>query len=1094
MVWGLSAVAAPLAGADPLPPGAVAITMTSSPALSPDGATLVFEWQDDLWATSSNGGLAKRLTRHPARDAYPCFSPDGKTLYFSSGRAGGLKLFSMPAEGGTATQLTFHSEGAILESITPDGKTAIVRGPRDLDDVKPERLIAIDLTKDAPERLLFDVPAQWARVSPDGGKLLFTVDGDSPYRKGYHGSRATSVWSYEFGSGKFQSHGKSEIEDRYPLWKPDGSGFFHVSERDGTFNLWSRDTATGKDEQLTRFKDDGLMFPTVSADGKTFVFRRGFDLWRWSPGNEPRALTVYAVEDMPDLEHETRKVAGTTDADFSPSGLEIAFSAEGELWAMDTVLKEPHRLTDTPAWEGDPNFSKDGAWLYFRKDDGIDSNYFRMRRNKTADFWWRASGLEEQKVTKGKEPKTKLSISPDGKMLAYISGRGLLCTANADGGGEKVIYKDGNTGLFDWSPDSRWLVFDAEDENFNRDIFIAPVDGSKPAYDLSRHPDTEGSPKWSPDGRMIAFTGRRLANKTGLFYVHLRLDDEAKSPRDKKTKEAESAMKDDPLYKVSQPAEAPGEPEPAAEPAKKEATPKKPAAKTIEPVRIDFDELSERIHKLDTGTVEPTQILWTQDSKAVLYLNADTKIKGLHRIEVGETSKPELFDSNRGTPIRTDDKEGLFWIVDNTPAVLRKGKLTTYAIDTRFESKRSDRQRVYFRQIWRTLRDWFYDGRMNGRDWEAMRVKYEEAAATATDSRAFDRVVAMLLGELNASHLSFLSNPWPKPWTDDAAEFHTTRHVGIRFDHGTGSGPLKVGSVIPESPAALCEPPVKAGETVVSVDGQPVDANTPDTRFLNGRMDRDITFTLLGADGKNRDVTLRAIPWTRVRELAGDAIVKERRRRVEEGSGNKLGYIHISKMQWDQFEEFERQIHAAGHGKDGLVIDVRDNPGGFTTDHLLTILCQPRHATTIGRDGAPGYPQDRMVYASWNKPIVVLCNQQSFSNAEVFSHAIKTLKRGPLVGTATAGGVISTGTVPVLDAGSLRLPFRGWFIPDGDQDMELNGAAPDYPVEETPADQAAGKDPQLSKAIEVLTDTLRKSAATAKPFEPHYRYKPEAGR
>lgn len=1091
MIWGLSAVATPLAAAaETLPPGAVAITMTSSPALSPDGSTVVFEWQDDLWSVASSGGMAKRLTRHPSRDAYPCFSPDGKTLYFSSGRAGGLKLFSMPSAGGPATQLTFHSEGAILETITPDGKTAIVRGPRDLDDVKPERLIAVDLTKDAPERVLFDVPAQWARVSPDGTKLLFTVDGDSPYRKGYHGSRASSIWSYNLSGGVIEKQAKSEIEDRYPLWRRDGSGFFHVAETDGTFNLWSHDSKSGKDEQLTHFKDDGLMFPAVSQDGKTFVFRRGFDLWRWSPGGEPQTLPVYAIEDMPDLDHETRKVAGATDADFSPSGLEIAFAAEGELWAMDTVLKEPHRLTETAAWESDPAFSKDGGWLYFRKDDGLDSNYFRMKRKKSADFWWRASGLEEQQVTKGKEPKTKLSISPDGKSIAYLAGRSLLCIANADGSGERVLYKDGTTGSFDWAPDSHWLAFDAEDANFNRDVFVVPIDGSKPAYNLSRHPDNEGSPKWSPDGREIAFTGRRLGNKTGLFFVNLRLEDEAKSPRDKKTKEAESAMKDDPLYKSAAPAEEPADPEQVPETPKKDAPAKKPAPKAPEPVRIDFDELSERIHKLDTGSVEPTQIIWSHDSKAVFYSNADTKIKGLHRIEVGDGTKPELFDSNRGTPIRTDDKDGLFWIVDNAPAVLRKGKLTTYAIDTRFESNRSDRQRIYFRQIWRTLRDWFYDARMNGRDWEAMRVKYEDTAAAATDSRAFDRVVAMLLGELNASHLSFLSTAWPKPWVDDTAEFHSTRHVGIRFDHGNGSGPLKVGSVIPDSPAALCAPPVKAGETVISVSGQPVDATVPDTRFMNGRMDREVTLTLQGMDGKQRDVTLKAIPWTRVRQLAGDAIVKERRRRVEEASEGRLGYIHISKMQWDEFEEFEREIHAAGHGKDGLIIDVRDNPGGFTTDHLLTILCQPHHATTIGRDGAAGYPQDRMVYASWNKPIAVICNQQSFSNAEVFSHAIKTLKRGPLIGTATAGGVISTGTVPVLDAGSLRLPFRGWFIPDGDQDMELNGAAPDYPIDETPADQATGKDPQLSKAVEVLTGNLKKAAATSKPFEPHYRYQP----
>ena len=132
-------------------------------------------------------------------------------------------------------------------------------------------------------------------------------------------------------------------------------------------------------------------------------------------------------------------------------------------------------------------------------------------------------------------------------------------------------------------------------------------------------------------------------------------------------------------------------------------------------------------------------------------------------------------------------------------------------------------------------------------------------------------------------------------------------------------------------------------------------------------------------------------------------------------------------MDMPSFHKFEEELYAAGAGKDGLVIDVRENGGGSTTDHLLTALTQPVHAITVPRGGGPGYPQDRKVYATWNKPIVVLCNQNSFSNAEIFSHAIKTLKRGQLVGVPTAGGVISTGGVPIMDVGTLRLPFRGWF-------------------------------------------------------------------
>ena len=193
---------------------------------------------------------------------------------------------------------------------------------------------------------------------------------------------------------------------------------------------------------------------------------------------------------------------------------------------------------------------------------------------------------------------------------------------------------------------------------------------------------------------------------------------------------------------------------------------------------------------------------------------------------------------------------------------------------------------------------------------------------------------------------------------------------------------------------------------------------------------------------------------------------------MNEISGGKLGYVSVARMMWNEFQKFEREIYAQGVGKDGLIIDVRNNGGGFTADHLLTVLIAPHHAQTVPRGGGPGYPGDRRVYASWDKPIVVLCNQNSFSNAEIFSHAIKNLGRGKLVGVPTAGGVISTGSKSIMDIGSIRMPFRGWFLPDG-EDMERNGAVPHHVVWPLPGELSAGKDRQLEKAIEVLSGECR---------------------
>jgi tricorn protease len=186
-------------------------------------------------------------------------------------------------------------------------------------------------------------------------------------------------------------------------------------------------------------------------------------------------------------------------------------------------------------------------------------------------------------------------------------------------------------------------------------------------------------------------------------------------------------------------------------------------------------------------------------------------------------------------------------------------------------------------------------------------------------------------------------------------------------------------------------------------------------------------------------------------------------------------------MNFVSFYKFEEELYSAGAGKDGLIIDVRHNGGGSTTDHLLTVLTQPVHAITVPRGGGPGYPHDRRVYATWSKPILVLCNQNSFSNAEIFCHAIKTLGRGKLVGVPTAGGVISTGATAILDVGTLRLPGRGWFLTGDGEDMELNGAVPDHIVWPQPGDFARGIDAQLDKAVAVLKEDVKEAKQRPHP-------------
>ncbi|MBB5350617.1 tricorn protease [Haloferula luteola] len=1062
------------------------IIMTSWPCVSPDGRKVAFEWRDDIWSCSIDGGRATRITAHPARDSYPRFSPDGKTLYFCSTRSGTLQLYSMPVEGGPATQHSFHSEGGTLETISPDGNTALIRGERDEPGFRPQRLIQVDLRRNAPETYLFNTKGNSASWLADGSAVIFCREGEQLYRKGYRGPRASSIWRYDFSTADFTPLVKEEWEARSPLPWPDGNGFYYVSEQDGTFNLWSRKMDGSEDHQLTHFKDDGVMLPALSGDGSTLVFRRGFDLWKFFPqsGDEPVKLNLWQAEDLPDTTKEMREIDGTVDADFSSSGLEIVFRAEGELWTMDTVLREPNRITRTDAREDDAVFSQDSQYIYYAKDDGLECQIWRMKRRHPDEFWWQTESFENEQLTFTPAPKSRFSLSPDGQKLAYVEGSGDLMIADADGKNPQILFECWNAPTFDWSPDGEWIVFAAQDQNFNRDIYIVPSDGSRKPFNVSRHPDFEGSPRWSPDGTRIAFTGRRLNNEMGLFYVNLRLDEAVRSTRDLREIEAEAAMRDDPTYQDD--SESEEEPPPSGElqddPTPIPSPPKKKKRKRIP---IDFDGLSERVVRLNTRGIEPKRVMWSGDSESILFQSENSSNDTLYQIEPRPGAKMESIADERGLPIRSEKDGTLYWIVDQSPAVLKKGRLKKYSIDARLLRDRIAHQRLCFRLVWRTLRDRFYDPEMNGLDWNRMLAKYETVAAEAPDSRTFDRVVGMLLGELNASHLTFISEEWPKAWQVDGSEFQQTRHLGIRFQrHGAGD-PLTVASVIAGSPAASCQPPVKPGDTIVRINGMRVDSSMPVYRFMNGRMDRRIELVVRDAEQKEHSHSLEPISYEKATLLAEAEVITQNRDEVDQLSDGKLGYIHIARMFWDDFDQFEREIYAAGHGKSGLIIDIRDNGGGFTTDHLLTVLCQPRHAVTIPRDGGPGYPQDRKVYASWHKPLVVLCNQNSYSNAEIFAHAIKTLGRGKLVGVPTAGGVISATRDRILDAGTLRVPFRGWFLPDTGEDMEMNGAVPDYIVWPDPTDQIAGVDKQLEKAVGVLLEDVK--TAVEKPFTPHYR-------
>jgi tricorn protease len=1094
-----------------------AIRLAANPGLSPDGATLAFDWNGDIWSVPITGGTARQLTQHPGRDREPRYSPDGKEIAFTSDRDGNPQLYVIPATGGVPKQLTFHSGGYALQEWAPDGKSLLVQATRDHFWRHAERLFLIARGERTAEHLLFDDYGSSGTLSPDGKRLLFTREGEAWWRKGYKGSQASQVWLYDLDRKSFTKVLGSETGCRWPMWRPDGKAFFYVGAQSGTGNLWEYDLDLSTSRQLTRFEGDPVVFPCIARDGSAIVFRQLFDFYRYHPAGKdaPKKIEIFHEGDRVTERRERRVLQTASQVAFTGDGLEVAFTAGGDLWIMDTELREPRQVTTSAEEERFPVFAPDGESILFVSDAGGKNDLWKAERSDPKKYWWQNKTFKVQRLTDTGDVRSGVKFSPDGTQVAFIRGRGDLWVTGTDGKGGKRLLQSFDAPDFDWSPDGKWVVYAQNDNDFNRDIWLVPADGSARPYNLSRHPYNERNPVWSPDGKVIAFTGQRPSGResTNISFVWLRAEDDERSLRDRSLEKALDKMNKgrNPVAKKF------GAGAEGAE-GKGVAGKKAPVA----PVVIDFDRLHERVRRVSLGSGTVGQLFWSPDSKKLAFTGTVDGKSGTFTIDVQEDAMPKQLSPASGTQARwLRQGNQIVWLAGGVPSSLPatggggaaptgaptglagRGRFgappaatptTTTAADAgggggtayRFQALQEvdvpKKNAAVFDLCWRTMRDNWYDDRLGNKDWEGVRRKYTDMAAQAPDMETLTTVIQQMLGELNGSHLGFTPSlgggggpalgPRRRvgaPAALGGATFaEVTAHLGVRFQPDFAGPGLKVRDVIPGGPADHKKSRIAAGEVVVSIDGVAVNPKLDLTTILNGPLNRDVQLKVRDAAGQERDVTLRPTAYAVVRTLLYEKWVRDNRKAVEDASKGALGYLHISAMSMPSFNRFEEELYSQGAGKDGLVIDVRENGGGSTTDHLLTSLTQPTHAITVPRGGGPGYPQDRRVYATWNKPIVVLCNQFSFSNAEIFSHAIKTLKRGQVVGVPTAGGVISTGAAPIMDIGMLRLPTRGWFLIGDGQDMELNGAVPHHIVWPQPGEMPQGRDVQLARAVEVL--------------------------
>lgn len=1165
-------------------------------ALSPDGKSLAFTWAGDIWSAASEGGVAKRLTVHPAEDADACWSPDGHLLAFSSNRNGADNVYSMTAEGGSVTRVTFGDRPETPSGWSPDGEMIYYHARKDGEVPFEPRMYRVPAAGGQAWRML-ECVGSCARVSPNGKHMVFTR-GWSPFaRTGYRGPANHDAWTYEFATGRFSQLTNFKGSDLYPVWSADSAGVYVLSDRPGravdgawtdaraVHNVWFVPLDGGEARQVTFASGERVRDFSVSGDGRRLAYTQWdkifvVDLSRaGEAGQSLREIHIEAGDDSSLKPAELRTFSRDADEiEPSPDGKEIALVVRGEIFVIRTEPEKPtRRVTNGPARDRDVTWSPDGKALFFVSDrEGQEDIYRATSAENPAKALADSLRFKIERVTDNPQIERSPSVAPDGKTLAFSRNRGDLMLRDLKSGSERRLFESWNQPQFRWSPDSKWLLYAIEDEEFNADVWIAAADGSGEAVNISQHPDNDVNPQWSADGQIVAFSSKRQSHDSDLFFVFLSPDLHEKSTVDLNAyfeKAAEKCKKRKPLGECVASAVIALGTQPSSAPTSQSTTTAAPAsspssAPTSRPAWLDVtraalrellkeddnkdkskdkskgdkNEKPDKAEKEETyawdlktayrrlRAVSPlpqdqSNFALSPDGATIAFTSGHEGTPALFGVKWNGEDRKKWISSAVGGLQWPLDGQRLFYLKAGVPGSCKDGggDAKDHAFSARIQIDYAAEIAQKFEDAARTFALRFYHPTMKGIDWPARVGKFRALATRVRSNREFNQIFDFLQGELNASHLGISGPP------GGGAGNESVGYLGVDFDP-TYTGPgLRVLHVLKNSPADRVESRLYRGDILLKINGIALSGTTsiekallntvseqtiveytpsptrpasqPVSQPASGPAPQTSTQAATKAvsqpasppssdpksnaqdpipvgDGASRtaELVIRPISSAAFTQLRYQEWVDANAAYVAEKSGSRVAYTHISGMAEPQFHVFERDLYAVAHKKDGLIIDVRNNGGGWTADWVLAVLNVRRHAYTQARGGPAGYPQDRLIFYSWTKPATMMCNQYSYSNAEIISHAFKNLKRGPLVGMQTFGAVISTGAFQLIDGTNIRMPFRGWYTIPGDKDMEDEGARPDLLILESPDDEHHGRRPQLDAAIRATLEQLEEAA------------------
>jgi tricorn protease len=1022
------------------------IKFARSPDISPDGKLVAFSYLGDVWVVETIGGVARPVTMHEAHDTYPVFSPDGRWVAFSSNRHGSYDVFVASTQGGKPRRLTFDSAADDVNGWSPDGKSVLFTSTRSTAFPRTQELYTVPAEGGRQQRVSVDEGRDGV-FSPKGDQIAYVRGPGTWYRKGYRGSSNDDIWVSNADGSNNRQLTNFIGQDGSPMWGADGKSVYYVSEYFGTPANIVRQAADGKSPpvQITFHKDEAVRKARISGAGpdgcQWIVYECGADLWVacTKDGVPPRRLAIEVYADDKSNAEQTRTfTTGATDYAVSPDERHVAFVVHGTLCLMPIDGSgKARRLTTTPSFDHSATWAPDGQKILFVSDrDGHDDIYALEPNDPEHPKLVDALQFKVTRLTETADPETGLSFTPDGKRVAFLRS-GQLWTMNPDGTDQKLLVKDKQVIDYEFTNNGKWLAYSRLDGSFASEIYVMPTAGGE-AKNVTRYATSNDGLTWSKDGKRLAFVSWR-PDSPSLYVMDMQ------KPAAAGASSGSDIDWDDLHLRVSQPART--------EVLEGAISPdgNKVAYSSLEPDgTIDMWVATVprgNITRVTSGNMRPHQIQWSKKHNNVVYFRDGSG--QLRMARPGGGGLDALFGAGRSAS--------------------GGGEAAVVPFRVKLTVKRDEEFQEIFDQSWRALAENFYDGKFNGADWNAVRARYRPLVKHVAMKEDLYSLIHLMLGELNASHLGIGGlGSRPEEFTAD---------LGLIFDE-TYRGPgLKIAEVLKRGPSDKRGLNLKAGEFVYSIDGTRVTEKTDVSKLLNGKAGETIVLQVTAnaaADARDpkafRRVEVQATTRDSVSSLMYERWVEHNAKRVAELSKGKLGYIHIPSMDKEGLDRFIRALYSDNFDKEAIVLDVRYNGGGATHDKVLNYLGGREHTLFRQRYGGEGLvlrSDDR----KWTKPLVLLINNRSYSDAEIFPSAFKTLALGKVVGQATGGHVIGTINVPLIDGSLFRIPRIGVYNAKG-ENMDKVGVTPDVAVETLPDQAARGIDAQLDKAVQVLTDEV----------------------